>query len=89
MGQKRKARPSSESLLSTMCRMLIPEHILSNFEVYGAVESSSCWVIELREKEGLIPAELSELCKDAYVVFDVYTNPIETLSHSFVCKPVY
>ena len=86
MGQKRKVRPSGESLLSTMCRMLVPEYILSHFEVYGAKESSSCWVIELREKEGLIP---SELCEYADVVFDGYRNPVETLSHSFVCKPVY
>ena len=42
--------------------------------------------IEMREKEGLIPKELSGY-KD--IVFDGYCNPIETLSHSFVCKPIY
>jgi hypothetical protein len=40
----------------------------------------------MREKEGRLPLELS-----AYddVVFDGYCNPMETLSHSFVCKPIY
>jgi hypothetical protein len=40
----------------------------------------------MREKEGRLPLELS-----AYddVVFDGYCNPLETLSHSFVCKPIY
>jgi hypothetical protein len=66
--------------------MLVPEYILKYFEIYGAKESPSCWMIELREKEGLIPKELSGLVD---VVFDGYCNPLETLSHSFVCKPIY
>jgi hypothetical protein len=86
MGQKRKGRPSSEVLLETVSRMLVPGTILKDFEIYGAEEFPSCWVIELREKEGLIPVELSD-CRD--VVFDGYCNPLEALSHSFVCKPVY
>lgn len=86
MGQKRKESPSKDELFSTISRMLVPEYILENFEIYGAEESPSCWTIELREKEGLIPSELKD-CQD--VVFDGYTNPIETLSHSFVCKPIY
>lgn len=86
MGQKRKQAPSAEELYPTISRMLVPEYILENFEIYGAEESPSHWMIELREKEGLIPSELKD-CKD--VVFDGYENPIETLSHSFVCKPIY
>ena len=86
MGQKRKQAPSKDELFSTISRMLVPDYILENFEIYGAEESPSHWMIELREKEGLIPSELKD-SKD--VVFDGYTNPIETLSHSFVCKPIY
>jgi hypothetical protein len=86
MGQRRKSRPSSDDLLSTVSRMLVPEYILEYFEIYGATDSPSSWVIELREKEGLIPADLRDFDD---VVFDGYCNPIEVLSHSFVCKPVY
>lgn len=86
MGQKRKTRPSSDTLLETVSRILVPDYILENFDIYGASEFSSCWVIELREKEGLIPVELKD---NLDVVFDGYCNPIETLSHSFVCKPIY
>ena len=86
MGQKRKQAPSAEELLATISRMLVPEYILENFEICGAEETPKHWMIELREKEGFIPAELKE-CKE--VVFDGYTNPIETLSYSFVCKPIY
>ena len=86
MGQKKKSRPSTDALFETVSRMLVPEFILENFEIYGAQEFSTCWVIELREKEDRIPLELKDCLE---VVFDGYCNPIETLSHSFVCKPVY
>jgi len=86
MGQRRKSRPDADNLLSTVSRMLVPEHILEHFEIYGATESPSSWVIELREKEGFIPNDLHGFDD---VVFDGYCNPIEVLSHSFVCKPVY
>jgi hypothetical protein len=66
--------------------MLVPSYILDNFEIYDAKESLTSWVIEMREKEDRIPSELQD-CSE--VVFDGYCNPIETLSHSFVCKPVY
>ncbi len=86
MGQKKKVRPSTDTLFDTVSRMLVPDYILVNFEIYGANEFPSCWVIELREKEGLIPLELNDCLE---VVFDGYCNAIETLSHSFVCKPIY
>mgnify|MGYP000019864590 CR=1 FL=1 len=86
MGQKKKSRPSTDTLFETVSRMLVPEYILENFEIYGAQEFSTCWVIELREKEDRIPLDLKDCLE---VVFDGYCNPIETLSHSFVCKPVY
>jgi hypothetical protein len=85
MGRKRKEKPSAESLHGTMSRMLVPEYILSDFEIYGAKEYKERWVIEMREKEGRIPEALSG-CSD--VVFDGYCNPVEMLSHSFVCKPI-
>jgi hypothetical protein len=40
----------------------------------------------MRKKEDRIPKEL-EGCSD--VVFDGYCNPVDTLSHGFMCKPVY
>jgi hypothetical protein len=86
MGQKRKIRPEVMDLYSTLSKMLVPSWILEDFDIYDAKESVERWVIELREKEDRIPVEL-----DSYsdVVFDGYCNPVETLSHSFVCKPVY
>jgi hypothetical protein len=86
MGRKKLERPSAESLNITISNMLVPSHVLAHFEIWDAHEYKERWVIEMREKEGLIPSELSEYSD---VVFDGYSNPIETLSHSFVCKPIY
>jgi|SRR5215510_5469126 len=86
MGRKKLERQSVESLFSTVSSMLVPEHILSYFEIWDAQEYKDRWVIEMREKEGYIPKELSSY-QD--IVFDGYCNPLEALSHSFVCKPVY
>jgi hypothetical protein len=86
MGRKRLERQSIETLFSTVSTMLVPNHILEYFEIWDAREHKDRWVIEMREKSGLIPDELKG-CED--VVFDGYCNPLETLSHSFVCKPVY
>ena len=86
MGRKRLERTSVDSLFSTISSMLVPAHVLEYFEIWDAKEYKERWVIEMREKEGLIPDELSEI-ED--VVFDGYCNPMEALSHSFVCKPVY
>jgi hypothetical protein len=86
MGRKKLERQSVESLFGTVSTMLVPEHILDYFEIWDAHEYNDRWVIEMREKEGFIPKELSDY-QD--VVFDGYCNPVETLSHSFVCKPIY
>jgi hypothetical protein len=86
MGRKKKERQSVESLFSTAMQMLVPATILENFEMWDALEHKDRWVIEMREKEGFIPRELLGF-QD--IVFDGYCNPIETLSHSFVCKPIY
>jgi hypothetical protein len=86
MGRKKLERSSIEGLFSTVSRMLVPAHILEHFDIWDAREHKNRWVIEMREKEGFIPEELSG-CDD--IVFDGYCNPIEALSHSFVCKPVY
>ena len=86
MGQKKKERPSADVLLERVSRMLVPEYILKDFDIYGANEYSDHWTIELREKDSRIPESLQGFSD---VVFDGYCNPIETLSHSFVCKPVY
>jgi hypothetical protein len=86
MGRKRKEIPPVERLYATVSRMLVPEHILKDFDIYDAKESKSRWVIEMREKEGRIPASLQPY-RD--VVLDGYCDPLEMLSHSFVCKPIY
>ena len=64
----------------------MPAHILQDFDIYDAQESKSRWVIEMREKEGRIPESLQRYTD---VVLDGYCDPLEMLSHSFVCKPIY
>jgi hypothetical protein len=86
MGRNKLARQSVDSLFLTVSTMLVPSHILEHFEIWDAKEYKERWVIEMREKEGKIPQEI-QTYED--VVFDGYCNPIEVLSHSFVCKPVY
>jgi len=86
MGRNKLERPAVDSLFSTVSNMLVPSHILEHFEIWGADEYKDRWVIEMREKPGLIPVSLLEYDD---VVFDGYCNPLETLSHSFVCKPIY
>jgi hypothetical protein len=54
--------------------------------IWDAHEYKDRWVIDMREKGDIIPMELSGYDD---IVFDGYTNPIETLSHSFVCKPIW
>jgi hypothetical protein len=86
MGRKKLERQSLDTLFSTVSRMLVPSHVLEHFDIWDAREHKHKWVIEMREKEGFIPKELSD-CDD--VVLDGYCNPLDALSHSFVCKPVY
>ena len=86
MGRKKLERPAIDRLFSTVSSMLVPSHILDHFDIWDAREHTNRWLIEMREKEGLLPAELSG-CSD--VVLDGYCNPLEVLSHSFACKPVY
>lgn len=86
MGRNKKERQPVEQLFSTAMSMLVPSYILENFEMWDALESKDRWVIEMREKEGRIPEDLRDY-QD--VVFDGYCNPLEMLSHSFVCKPIY
>jgi hypothetical protein len=86
MGRHKKIRQPVESLFSRAMSMLVPAQILEDFEMWDAEESKERWVIDMREKECRIPEELSGYSD---VVFDGYCNPIETLSHSFVCKPIY
>jgi hypothetical protein len=86
MGGKKLTRPSIEGLFSTISSMLVPSHVLEHFEIWDAHEYADRWVIEMREKEGRIPSALSNYSD---VVFDGYTNSLETLSHSFVCKPIW
>ena len=86
MGRSRKEKPSIEEMYAVISSILVPESILEDFAIYGAKENKSCWVIEMREKEGRIPLSLQSYSD---VVFDGYCNPTEMLSHSFSCKPIY
>jgi hypothetical protein len=86
MGRKKLERPAVDDLFLTVSKMLVPEFILVDFDIYGAKEYQDRWVIEMREKEGKIPQKLQGTSD---VVFDGYCSPIDTLSHSFVCKPIY
>ena len=75
MGRKRIEQPCIESLYSTISSILVPDYILKDFDIYGAQESKTCWVIDMREKECHVPS-----CLQSYsdVVFDGYCNPVET-----------
>ena len=86
MGRKKLERQNIDTLFSTVSQMLVPGHILEHFDIWDAREHKNRWVIEMREKDGLIPEALSG---SADIVCDGYCNPLEALSHSFVCKPVY
>jgi hypothetical protein len=86
MGRKRKEKPSIESMHATLSSILVPDYILKDFDIYGASQSEKRWVIEMREKEGLIPTCLQSFSD---VVFDGYCRPVDMLSHSFACKPIY
>jgi hypothetical protein len=86
MGRKRLERASTDSLFSTVSSMLVPAHVLEYFEIWDAKEYTDRRVIEMCEKEGIIPSELTGFDD---IVFDGYANPVETLNHSFVCKPIW
>ncbi|MDR0681188.1 MAG: hypothetical protein LBG15_04970 [Dysgonamonadaceae bacterium] len=86
MGRKKLERQPIEQLYSKAMSMLVPAHIQEHFEMWDAKEHKDRWVIEMREKECFIPEELRE---KEEIVLDGYCNPIEMLSHSFVCKPIW
>jgi hypothetical protein len=86
MGRKKIERPPLDQLYTKALSMLVPTHISANFEMWDATEYKDRWVIEMREKEGRIPPSLTG---HSEVVMDGYCNPIEMLSHSFVCKPIW
>jgi hypothetical protein len=56
MRRKRLEKASAESLNLTLSRMLGPEYIFANVDIYGSQEYPDSWVMELREKEGHIPS---------------------------------
>lgn len=75
----------SETLFSSMARILIPEEYLQDFDVVNIEEHSQEWVIELTEKADRIPKSL--FGKD--VVLDGYCNTIDLLTHAFSMKKIY
>jgi hypothetical protein len=86
MGRKKKACPPIEEMYGKVSSLLVPDYILQDFELYDVYQHISCCVIEMYEKEDRIPVGLRAYSD---VVLDGYCNPVEMLSHSFVCKPVY
>lgn len=84
---KRKTSVSLESLNSSLSSMLVPSDILENFEVYGILEKSNHWEIDLREKTTNIPMSLRSFSD---VVLDGFCNKLEVQSNSLAAmKPVY
>jgi hypothetical protein len=86
MGRNKKQCPPVEEMYDKVSSLLVPDYILKDFDIYDVHRQVSCCVIEMYEKEDRIPVALRD-CSD--VVLDGYCNPVEMLSHSFVCKPVY
>jgi len=86
MGYKEFNYQNVEDLFSKLGVILIPEHILAFFNIWEVQEYKDGWGIKMREKEDLIPKELSE-CQN--IIFDGYCEPLETVSYNFVCKPLY
>lgn len=86
MGRKKIERPPIDELFSSISKMLVPENILDNFDIYGATQYKDYWEIEMREKEDLFSEGLKG---NPLVVSDGYCNPIQAISHSFSTKPVY
>jgi hypothetical protein len=86
MGRKKIEPMSAEAGFALVSRMLVPEYILRDFEIFDAIESADRWVIYMREREGRVPVALQSFDD---VVLDGYCDPIEILSHSYVCKPIY
>ena len=60
MGRKCTECPPVEEMYLKISSILVPDYILRDFDIYGDKENKSCWVIEMREKSGRIPDELSE-----------------------------
>ncbi|GHV68863.1 hypothetical protein FACS1894199_16760 [Bacteroidia bacterium] len=65
MGRKKLERPSVDSLFLTVSKMLVPDYILTDFDIYGAKESTGCWTIELRERNTEYTSK--ETCKDGII----------------------
>lgn len=87
MARKKIDKPLATDLLPSFIKMFVPANILEHFEVYKVIENKDRYVLELREKEDLIPEVLcAHLDK---VVLDGYCNPTELLSIGFSLKPVY
>jgi hypothetical protein len=55
MGRNLKECPPVEEMYATVSSILVPDYILKDFDIYGAKENKTCWVIEMREKSGRIP----------------------------------
>jgi hypothetical protein len=84
MGRSKLSPQSKDTLLEKMSKMLVPSYILEDFDIYDAIDCKEYYEIELREKESKIPATLD----GEIIVLDGYCNPLDMLSHSFICKPV-
>jgi hypothetical protein len=84
MGRIKIQATPKDTLYEEMSKMLVPAYILEDFEIYGTRNCREYYEIELREKEDRIPRRMG----GEKVVLDGYCNPLDMLSHSFICKPV-
>jgi hypothetical protein len=81
----KRAKASSEELLTTLLSIHVPIEYLSFFELEGVNNKPDIWELVLEEKSDLIPKELSG--KEA--VLDGFCNSVSVLTQSFSLKKIY
>ena len=74
------------TVLLQLASMLLPEEIVSHFEIVSIKEESHGIVLRLEEYAELIPSEMSEMDS---VVLDGFCNPLELLHYSIQDRPLY
>jgi len=86
MGRKKLEPKSVDELFLKLSKMFVPENLLEDFDIWDCFGKKGNYILELREKENLIPAVLKG---NSEVVLDGFCNPIDMLSIGFSLGPVY
>ena len=74
-----------QTKIEQVLKMLVPDTLVDYFEIKQIIENKNEWVMELEEKEDLVPKELKG--KDS--VLDGFCNPIEIQSFPVKGKSFY